>query len=250
LPIIREWGEQAGPARLITNGPFGMRNQNGVWIALLLCGAVASGCELTGAPPRYQNDPLVLSKKPVAGKAAEPSAVLVASAEPVPPPIPEVALASASWPADATRPTDTVSAKVSDAESQRGRKRADFLPPPTPSGPSLPTPNAASPTHARTDSAAPANDSPYTRAADFSWIQGVLERDSRGRLTLRYVPKGPPDAVYGRVTLQDDFGLKGLKEGDVIQVWGKFVSDDTATSRHSPPLYCIHEVRIVKSGSS
>ena len=50
--------------------------------------------------------------------------------------------------------------------------------------------------------------------------------------------------------LQDDFGLKGLKEGDAVQVWGKFVSDDAATSRHSPPRYCIHEVRIVKIGSS
>src|ERR1700687_5133487 len=99
-------GEQAGVARLVTNGPFGMRKDNGVWFALLLCGAIASGCELTGAPPRYQNDPLVLSKKPTAGKTAEPSPVLVASAEPVPPPIPEVALASASWPADASRRTD------------------------------------------------------------------------------------------------------------------------------------------------
>jgi hypothetical protein len=227
-----------------------MFKDNGVWVVLLAFGALISGCELTGAPPRYENDPLVLSKKPIAGKAAEPSPVLVASAEPVPPPIPEVALASAAWPADASRRTDTVSAKVSDAESHSERKRADFLPPPTPSGPSLPTPNAVSPTLARADSAEPAKDSPYARAADFSWIQGVLERDSRGRLALRYVPKCPPDAIYGRVTLQDDFGLKGLKEGDVVQVWGKFVSDDAATSRHSPPRYSIHEVRVVKSGSS
>ncbi|HEV3117213.1 MAG TPA: hypothetical protein VGY58_09185 [Gemmataceae bacterium] len=243
-------GEQAALARLVTNGPFGMRKDNGVWFALLLCGAIASGCELTGAPPRYQNDPLVLSKKPITGKTAEPSPVLVASAEPVPPPVPEVALASAAWPADPSRRADTVSAKVSDAESQGERKRADFLPTPTPSGPSLPTPNAVSSTLPPADSAEPAKDSPYARAADFSWIQGVLERDPRGRLALRYVPKCPPDAVYGRATLQDDFGLKGLKEGDVVQVWGKFVADDVATSRHSPPRYSIHEVRIVKSGSS
>jgi hypothetical protein len=228
----------------------GMPKNRLAWVPLMVCGALASGCELTGAPPRYQNDPLVLSKKPVAGKTAEPSPILVASAEPAPPPIPEVALASASWPAEANKRTDSVSAKISDAESHRERKRADFLPPPTASGPSLPAPDSLSSTRARPDSADPARVSPYARAADFSWIQGVLERDSRGRLALRYVAKRPPDAVYGRVLLEDDFGLDGLKEGDVVRVLGKFVSEDASTSPHSPPRYRIHEVRIVQNSSS
>jgi hypothetical protein len=227
----------------------GMRTNHLVWVALLLCGALVSGCELTGAPPRYENDPLVLSKKPVTGKTVEPSPVLVASAEPVPPPIPEVALASAAWPAEASRRSNSVSAKVSDAESQSERKRADFLPPPKASGPSLPTPSAVNPRLARLDPAEPAKEAPYARAADFSWIQGVLERDTHGRLALRYVPKCPPDALYGRVILQDDFGLDGLKEGDIVQVWGKFVSDDAATSAHAPPRYRIREVSVVNSGT-
>ncbi len=98
-----------------------------LWLTLLACTTLASGCELTGrAPPRYEIDPLVLSKKPVTGKVTDTSPVLVACAEPVPPPIPEVALASA------TR-TDTFSAKISDVGSQERSQKRRL---PAPSSPS------------------------------------------------------------------------------------------------------------------
>ena len=204
------------------------------WTTLLACALFASGCELTGGPPRYQIDPLVLSKKPVTGKVTDASPVLVACAEPVPPPVPEVALASA------TR-TDTFSAKISESESEKVGKRAEYLPPPTEAPKTEPKAAGLSEAPPRGESAPLGKTSVYGRADDFSWLQGVLEWDASGTLALRYNATPSKDPVYGRVTLLFDPPLKELTEGDVIRVWGKFVPDEAATT-HAPPRYRVDQI--------
>lgn len=217
-----------------------------LWLTLLACTTLASGCELTGkAPPRYENDPLVLSKKPVTGTVTDTSPVLVASAEPVPPPIPEVALASA------TR-TDTFSAKISDAGAKSVVKSADYLPPPAQAPTAPPAAKAPGLPEApvAVGSAQLGKTSVYARADDFSWLQGVLEWDASGTLALRYNAAPSKDPVYGRVALLFDPPLKEIKEGDVIRVWGKFVSPDTAISPHGPPRYRVDQLLLVRAHNS
>jgi hypothetical protein len=214
------------------------------WTTLLACASFASGCELTGgAPPRYQIDPLVLSKKPVTGKVTDASPVLVACAEPVPPPVPEVALASA------TR-TDTFSAKISESEPEKVGKSAEYLPPPTETPKTEPKAARLSEAPPRGESAPPGKTPVYGRADDFSWLQGVLEWDASGTLALRYNAMPSKDPVYGRVTLLFDSPLKELTEGDVIRVWGKFVSEEAAISPHGPPRYRVDQILMVRAHSS
>jgi hypothetical protein len=69
------------------------------WVLLggmLLCAGLAAGC--TGLPrhPTIPEDPLLLSKKPLRGKAEFTPPVFLARAEPVPPPDPTPVLLAAS----------------------------------------------------------------------------------------------------------------------------------------------------------
>src|SRR5260370_27412995 len=65
-------------------------------------GSVALGCGMFGQRKNFPDDPLLLSKKPVLGRAQDARPVVLASAEPMAPPGPAVALASAPRTAQTT----------------------------------------------------------------------------------------------------------------------------------------------------
>jgi hypothetical protein len=81
-----------------------------IWLAAVCGGGLILGCGPVRPP--YPDDPLLLAKKPVAGKAADSGPVSIASPEPDPPELSPRVLASALPPpqtpvqAQSSPPTD------------------------------------------------------------------------------------------------------------------------------------------------
>ena len=88
-----------------------------VWLGLVVFCALDLGCNSTEASHRYQIDPLILSKKPIAGRVDEAPPVLIASGEPKPPPMPEMFLAAG--PGSGSAPSDYGSQAPSNSKSCR-----------------------------------------------------------------------------------------------------------------------------------
>src|SRR5438067_1448751 len=61
------------------------RTSAGVWLAAALASGLAAGCQTGPVHHLYMDDPLLLSKKPVDGKAEHAGSILTAAAEPTPP---------------------------------------------------------------------------------------------------------------------------------------------------------------------
>jgi hypothetical protein len=110
------------------------------WLAAVLSGGLALGC--APARPPYPDDPLLIGKKPVLGKAASGEPLRVASADPVPPMLSPVLLASALPP-----PQTPVLADAASPPGTPRRLPLQAIPAsrPTKPLPALPTSNRQSP---------------------------------------------------------------------------------------------------------
>jgi hypothetical protein len=225
-----------------------------------------------GQRKNFPDDPLLLSKKPVLGRAQDARPVVLASAEPMAPPGPAVALASAPR----TAQTTTVS-----LGSRPEATAPDLPPPPSPPGADAsgsPPANSVSTfktaersgfgsgesavaaiTAVRTKEtpAIPAVTAVerkvsgnYGNAADYSWLQGVVDKHYQGHLYLRYCDHSVEDTWGGKVCLQDDPRLAQLKDGDVIQVEGEIAAERDPSSRgawHHYPHYQIRNLKVIQS---
>jgi hypothetical protein len=199
------------------------------------------GCEALFPRPPYPQDPLLLSKKPVEGKPDRTEPVRLAYTEPMPPPLPAVALVS-KQPASPILSTPRTLAAATGAPQ--------LAAPPQDLNISQPSP-LAQPPERLSDSAVvqaipvsrqkPSVD--YDYAADYSWLQGVLERANPGQLSLRFCKSAAEDKWGGRFVLGEDARLVQLRPGDVVRVDGELLIHEEAT-----PSYRIREVWLVKRG--
>src|SRR5262249_46249735 len=147
---------------------------------ILLVAVLTTGCR---APePGYPQDPLFQNKQPIE-KVASPSTPILFAAvnDPHAPPFPTYALAAPKQP---TRTVQTTNHQ-----------------------PVQHTP-------ARVATVDPAR--AYGHALDFSWLQGVLERQSDGTCELRYAQGSEADS--GKVVLDDDPQLAGFADGAMVRV--------------------------------
>ncbi|HEY1375143.1 MAG TPA: hypothetical protein VGF55_00025 [Gemmataceae bacterium] len=216
--------------------------------------------------------------------AAELSAQAGSRMAVVPPPglyhAPQTAVAAASPPVPGAPPAPTyppsvvpvnpMVAAAPPAVAQVPAPAADSFTaalPPTPTPPPAPTPPVAAPaplppapvpTVAAVPTAAPIAPSPvvtqvaarmvegtYGHAADYTWLQGVLDRHYRGHLELRYRPLSEEDANGGKVRLEDDPRLAEFRPGDVIAVEGELLADPDG-SNPSWSQYKRYHVRAVR----
>ena len=196
-----------------------LRRRLGVVLTLIAGSWTVCGCESAGTPHGYQNDPLVLSKKPIPGKVDGATPVVLASAEPEAPPIPQTFLASG------TQQQDTVSAMIPLPDQpvpQSDEQKVD--------GPAAPlVSREISPKSLPARLVARTKDGGlYGHAADYTWIQGKLEQHPSGCLFLRYGEPFQPDAWDGKICLPDDPRLKAYKEGDLIRIEGELIAHAVA----------------------
>jgi hypothetical protein len=90
----------------------------------------------------------------------------------------------------------------------------------------------------------------YGHAADYTWLQGVLDKHYQGQFGLRYCEPSVEDRWGGKVTLADDPRLAQFHDGDQILVEGELVGDQTARdARHRYPTYRIREIWLVQCGN-
>jgi hypothetical protein len=79
----------------------------------------------------------------------------------------------------------------------------------------------------------------YGHAADYSWVQGEVQRTRKG-WRLRYASLDETDTYGGSVTLADDPQLSQMKEGDVYRIEGRLQNPE---SHFSAPTYVVKEIR-------
>jgi hypothetical protein len=124
------------------------------------------------------------------------------------------------------------------------------VPPPVPAAP---VPAVATPAPAATDPVAQASlrkvNGRYGAAADYTWLQGELDRHYRGHLDLRYRPASEEDTFGGKVRLEDDPRLAEFRAGDIVAVEGELIrGPDGAEAQPwaQYPRYHIRDIRLIE----
>lgn len=213
------------------------------WLALALGTGMAIGCQSGADHHSYSDDPVLLSKKPVDGKPdpAGSSPILLAHAEPMEPAMPATALAAApaitTPPAIATPPAMAQAPTPAPAlPSVEPAPVMDAVPTLTPAHLPVPTRTAVL-RHV---------DGTYAHAADYGWLQGVIDRHYLGYLTLRYCDYSADDRWGGKVILDEDPRLASLHDGDLVQVEGDLVAGSTAAADQPWDHYPHYRIRMLQ----
>lgn len=183
-----------------------------------LVAVLCVGCASADKKPRYPDDPLLASKKPVDGKHDTVRTDLLARAEPLPLPLPTALLA-------ATRPGDRSTTATPSV--------------PTSSPPAVPTAEAASGMVRAIPAVRRRVAGTFGQAADLTWLQGVLERTPAGSLQLRHARTNTANPQAGVVLLDEDARLGVFRPGDVLMVEGE---------PSGPGRYRVHSLWLVKRG--
>jgi hypothetical protein len=89
-------------------------------------------------------------------------------------------------------------------------------------------------------------DGKYGHAADYTWLQGELDRHYRGHLELRYRPASEDDPYGGKVRLDDDPRLAQFRPGDIIMVEGELLTDPDGPNAAPWAQYRRFHVRTVR----
>jgi hypothetical protein len=239
-------------------------------LAAAVASCLVAGCHRQAVQPCPQ-DPLISSKKYIVGQVDQPSPVCVVESEPEAPIVPQTALASA--PAD----LDTTAHARLRRDPQAPRVVTQATPPPpvathtvpimshspVPASPAVRTREAGAPPAVSAAPASrinPAAEPPvavrrqvsgtYGHSPDYAWLQGVLDRHFHGHFDLRYCDPTQEDAWGGKVCLDDDPRLAGLKDGDVVLVEGEIVRSGGKPVRgawNHYPRYRIRNLTVIQS---
>jgi hypothetical protein len=92
----------------------------------------------------------------------------------------------------------------------------------------------------------------FARSADFRWLQGLLEKDYRGRYSLRYCDATVADRWGGKVSLVPNPRLGQFQDGDVVRVEGMLVpllKTLSNTAWDYEPRYRLIAIRAVPESS-
>jgi hypothetical protein len=216
------------------------------WAAICL-GALTLGCSTSDRRP-YLQDPLLISKKPIEGRAQNAPPTLLAHADPAPPMGPGVSLASAPQPVVPTAAPAAVA--VSETPVAVPAQTISTF-----TGAVDATPASRSETGSLDRAASvPATvaverkiHGTYGNGPDYGWLQGVVDRHYRGHWYLRYCDPSVEDKNGGKVCLMDDPRLSQLKDGDVIFVEGEIVQEKEAVDRGPWHHYPRYQVRTLKA---
>jgi hypothetical protein len=187
---------------------------------LLLTATVAAGCQIAPHKGVYEDDPLVLSKKPVEG-TPRPDAVQLVSSEPAPPPAPTRVFAG---------PDSIAGSGGTPAHPVAILKAPIFI-------------------HPAVRVVGPSTDGEpavvFGHASDLSWAQGVLDKHYQGYFELRYSAQSLEERFSGKIRLEDDPRLAPFQDGDVVRVEG-LVSAAAPGGGDSSPRYKVLEIRLIR----
>jgi hypothetical protein len=234
--------------------------------ALVLATGLAAGCESSPRHTPYADNPLLQARQPLlqpAGTPATDAGTQAVQANPrlvvVPPPglyqQPPSNLASAR-----TTPDQASPSPASPTFSPPAPQTATAIPPaPVPPPESVPAPvpasaiDAPAPVVPASVTAAPAIpptvrsvEGKYGHAADYTWLQGELDRHYRGHLELRYRAVSDEDPHGGKVRLEDDPRLAEFRPGDIIAVEGELLTEPDGGAGPSWSQYKRFHIRAIR----
>jgi hypothetical protein len=222
-----------------------IRTRLACWAAICL-GVLTLGCSTSDRRP-YLQDPLLISKKPVEGRAQNARPTLLAQADPAPPMSPGVSLASAPQPViPSAPPTAVVVSEPQPAVPAQTISTFTGVVEATPASRSQPGASSVSvPVSVAVERKVHGT---YGNGPDYGWLQGVVDRHYRGHWYLRYCDPSVEDKNGGKVCLVEDPRLSQLKDGDVIFVEGDIVQEKEPVDRgpwHHYPRYQIRSLKPV-----
>jgi hypothetical protein len=222
-----------------------------------------AGCQSTAG---YPKGPLLASKAPVKGTVDGAAPVQVADAEPQAPPLPAEALANGGIDHERAAtigyPTGSVLRPSAPTTPQAA---------PAPASPFITAERTRGPVQAipavRTQESATGTAVPATPAmrsgaasgtvmsgiyghdADYTWLQGMVEKHYHGRLYLRYCDPSVEDTHGGKVCLDHSPDLEQFHDGDIIRVEGT-LNTEHDPSRHAGwqhfPHYHVKSARLIE----
>jgi hypothetical protein len=223
-----------------------------VCLTAVFASSLTLGCSTADRRP-YLQDPLLISKKPVEGRAQTARPTLLAQADPTPPMGPAVSLAAAPRPIEPTAPpTDLAATNLSPYHLGEPQPAISAQTVSTYTGAVQATPAV----RVRDSQPPPFVTAverrvhgTYGNGPDYGWLQGVVDRHYRGHWYLRYCDPSVEDKNGGKVCLVDDPRLSQLKDGDVIFVEGEIVQEKEPVDRgpwHHYPRYQIRTLKPVQ----
>jgi hypothetical protein len=189
----------------------------------------AAGCTKEALKKKGPDDPLLATKAPAKSHFGDVTAE--SHGEPTPPPVP-----TGAW--VASPPVQPASTVRLGAPQSNGPAPATFAW-------STDKPRMGASTS--TPGQIPLTD-PYARAADYRWLQGVLERTPGEQWVLRYEALSR-DSQGGKVVLEGHARLDLLQPGDIIRVQGQLIEDKEATAQAAwlpHPRYSVSSVRLIQ----
>jgi hypothetical protein len=84
-------------------------------------------------------------------------------------------------------------------------------------------------------------------APDYRWVAGVLDRHSKGRYwTIRFADISTDDVWGGKVRLLDDERLRGLRDGDVVDVEGELMAPRSAADSTTYPPFRVTSLQLIE----
>jgi len=197
----------------------------GKMVVAAVCAGWLVGCRSASERRPYARDPLLISKRAVEGTAGREAPIMLALAEPVPPALPPNAYV-------ALPPATRLALHSPEFLALADPEQAADL------GPKSVAPQkhlvVAIPVARAKRTLA------YGHDADYSWIQGIVERADSGQWLLRYCESLKDDPWGGKAILKHDARLRGLRVGDALKVEGEIIAPPTSTV--PLPLYEIREV--------
>jgi hypothetical protein len=209
-----------------------------IWFLATACLAGLEGCRSAAERLPYARDPLLLSKRPVRGTDGAEAPLLLAVAEPEPPALSANAFVALP---PASRISPRSPALFAAAQFNPPAEPGKF--PVTPAKPVVgtlvPRVKTGSPVQAIPVSLV-RNAAKYGHGANFSWMQGMLERSKSGHWLLRYTDVPGDDPWDGKVELKDDPRFEVFSAGDAVEVEGEMLSEPI--DGKSLPIYRVSKV--------
>jgi hypothetical protein len=213
------------------------------WLLGAICALCVAGCRSEAQRRPYLRDPLLARQQPIDGKGGLAPPVMLAQAEPQPPPLPAeayVALPPAYRSVGKTAPVLAAAPARQPHESSQTTAAA----PPAQGQAATPMTEPRSLTRVEaTPVSRPKDSDVYAHASDYAWLQGVLERDAGGGWLMRY-GKSAADRWGGSMSLQDDARLSQFRSGDVVVVEGMIAAGSVTGKAH--PTYRIRDIRLIQ----
>ncbi len=218
-----------------------MQSRLAIASGLMVWAGLLAGCRSDGPRNPYPNDPLLIGKKAVEGTPSNAVPTLIARWEPIAPASPAQAVA-------VHRPSN----EGDSAPGRRPSREVVAQPAVTRKAPlvAIPAVRTKQPEAEPYAAAVPhPTASNYGRAADYSWLQGVLDKHSDGHFDLRYCDPAVADKWGGKVQLGSDPRLARFHDGDIVQVEGQLVSPASRGPQQSGsnvPCYRMHTIWLVQ----